>query len=415
MTGDYRNDSYYTSDSAADSVASIADRLADRPLGRPLKILEPAVGEGSLLRGVLSRLQQHEILLDVVDIDEESLVVARRNIESWQHPNLTVRYIHGDFLNYDLAHYDLAVSNPPFGSTRGRTNEAASERLYLQFLRRLLANTEHLSILIPKYFLESPAASDVREAIEKRQLLRIHDLGQAAFPDVKIETIIVQLGPLHNRNMPIEVASVYTDSISQVTWDNLMFPTTGTWHIYADERFTQILNNTRFVEWQVYRDRRITKSMRQTSGQVPLLRGRGIGDGRVKEGWQPEYLTREDAGDAIANADKVTRLHGIAVPNLSYYPRACRLPAGWVADGSVAQLYLPQKMKATGDLVDLGWYASDTFFNFYRVARNYSVRSLNVDPVSAKFWIQPNPGWKYYKSGSAHSPRRLFDFDWSTE
>jgi len=74
----------------------------------------------------------------------------------------------------------------------------------------------------------------------------------------------------------------------------------------------------------------------------------------------------------------------VLVPNLTYNPRACFLPEDTIVDGSVAVLIPKGETEVTED--NLAYYNSDEFVEFYRVARNYGTRSLNIDNNSVFFF-----------------------------
>jgi DNA (cytosine-5)-methyltransferase 1 len=73
------------------------------------------------------------------------------------------------------------------------------------------------------------------------------------------------------------------------------------------------------------------------------------------------------------------------VPNLTYYPRASFLPGNTIADGSVALLTLKNGSRLPTEK-DIEFYGSKEFEKFYRVARNYGTRSLNIDNNSVFFF-----------------------------
>ena len=84
-------------------------------------------------------------------------------------------------------------------------------------------------------------------------------------------------------------------------------------------------------------------------------------------------------------AKYLNRANCVLLPNLTYNPRACFLPKGCIADGSVAILTLAKD----DDIVtneDLAFYATDSFTKFYAIARNLGTRSLNIDNNSVFFF-----------------------------
>ena len=70
------------------------------------------------------------------------------------------------------------------------------------------------------------------------------------------------------------------------------------------------------------------------------------------------------------------------MPNLSYYPRACFLPKKSIVDGSAAILIPKEKVTKK----DTAFFATEEFKDFYRIARNYGTRSLNIDSNSVYFF-----------------------------
>ena len=73
------------------------------------------------------------------------------------------------------------------------------------------------------------------------------------------------------------------------------------------------------------------------------------------------------------------------VPNLTYYPRSCRLPKDCIVDGSVAILTTKdENVVITQE--DLSYYATEEFTMFYKIARNNGTRSLNIDNNSVFFF-----------------------------
>ena len=71
---------------------------------------------------------------------------------------------------------------------------------------------------------------------------------------------------------------------------------------------------------------------------------------------------------------------------MTYYPIATFLPEGCIVDGSVAILKPKKDKKRNVTKEDLKYYSSDEFRKFYRIARNYRTRSLNIDNNSIFFF-----------------------------
>ena len=69
---------------------------------------------------------------------------------------------------------------------------------------------------------------------------------------------------------------------------------------------------------------------------------------------------------------------------MSYKPRVCKKPIGTLVNGSVAILIPKNNVQLTK--YDMLFYASNEYRNFYRIARNFQTRSLNIDKTSVFFF-----------------------------
>ena len=87
----------------------------------------------------------------------------------------------------------------------------------------------------------------------------------------------------------------------------------------------------------------------------------------------------------MAVAKFLNRDDVVMIPNLTYYPRASFLPKDTITDGSVALLTLKNGSRFPTEK-DLEYYGSKEFEKFYRVARNFGTRSLNIDNNSVFFF-----------------------------
>ncbi|MDR6487091.1 release factor glutamine methyltransferase [Chryseobacterium vietnamense] len=75
-----------------------------------LKILD--IGTGSGIIPLVLKKHFPEAKVSSIDFSENALKTAKRNAE---HHQLDIRFIHADYLNFDLAeNYDIIISNPPY-------------------------------------------------------------------------------------------------------------------------------------------------------------------------------------------------------------------------------------------------------------------------------------------------------------
>ncbi|EKF8766761.1 hypothetical protein O0643_002665, partial [Staphylococcus pseudintermedius] len=141
-----------------------------------------------------------------------------------------------------------------------------------------------------------------------------------------------------------------------------------------------------FDIFDVFRDRQITNKLLSEKGDVWVIKSRNI----TRDGLKIQHI------DGYDSFIKKENLKGISIskflddenvflaPNMTYYPRVIRKPKNTIVNGSVAVL-LNKTNKFIKDS-DLKFFASNEFENFYRVARNFSTRSLNIDKQSVFFF-----------------------------
>jgi DNA (cytosine-5)-methyltransferase 1 len=155
------------------------------------------------------------------------------------------------------------------------------------------------------------------------------------------------------------------------------------WLVYRNAFFDQVAKKLKFNVFSSYRDRQITKKITKFQGKIRILKSRNIADNKVLD--IPNYDSYVDSSASLAVAKFLNAEKSVLVPNLTYYPRACFLPVNTLVDGSVAIL-TPKDGKVKITKKDLAYYSTAEFSEFYRVARNYGTRSLNIDSNSVFFW-----------------------------
>ena len=125
-----------------------------------------------------------------------------------------------------------------------------------------------------------------------------------------------------------------------------------------------------------FRDRQITSKKCKDSGKYRVLRSRNIATNKIID--LPGYDLYLDEVDKLAISKYLNKEKVVCIPNLSYSPRACFLPKNCITDGSVALL---ETIKSISEK-DLEIFETDEFRQYYRIARNYGTRSLNIDSNS---------------------------------
>ena len=138
-----------------------------------------------------------------------------------------------------------------------------------------------------------------------------------------------------------------------------------------------------FDIFQSYRDRAITQAKTKEKGRIRVLKSRNIADNQIIN--IPGYDAYIDNAEDFDVSKYMDMPNCVLVPNLTYNPRACFLPKGCIADGSVAILTVKDPA-TTISSDDLAFFATSTFNKFYSIARNRGTRSLNIDNNSVFFF-----------------------------
>ena len=149
-----------------------------------------------------------------------------------------------------------------------------------------------------------------------------------------------------------------------------------TWLIYRNQEFDDFAKQLELGMFTTFRDRQITSKKCKNTGKYRVLRSRNIATNKILNiSGYDLYLDKIDefAISKYLNKEKI-----VCVPNLSYYPRACFLPKNCITDGSVALLETTQCITEE----DLEIFETDEFRQYYKIARNYGTRSLNIDSTS---------------------------------
>ena len=129
----------------------------------------------------------------------------------------------------------------------------------------------------------------------------------------------------------------------------------------------------------IFRDRQITKKHLNEQNKVLNLE---IFQQQYCFAWWVWHILNEIDGFAVSKYLNKKNIY--LVPNLTYYPRACKLPENSIVDGSAALIFPKNNQIINNEQIE--FFASEEFTNFYRIARNFGTRSLNIDRNSIFFW-----------------------------
>ena len=361
-------------------------------------ILEPAVGVGNFVPFLLKKFDNKKIVLDLMDIDNDSLSIAKILLRPYLSlPNITINFINDDFLtNQFNCQYDYIIGNPPFGKenkncdkVKNYLKEAVNKKtrnICSFFMDKALKMSNNVFFVFPKFLLNTPEFSVSRDYISKMCIKNIIDFGENGFPGVLIETIGIQILPYERPY----ITKIYSVSRRVTLNQNQKYITSNEypyWIIYRDNNFDVISKKLNLGLFHVFRDRQITNSLlsKKSDNSIRVLKSRNISDNG--------NIIDIDGYDAYICADELSKLEVYnyidrddvyLTPNMTYKPRVVKKPKGCVMNGSVAILIPKAKIKLSD--TQLNYFSTLEYRNFYQTARNYQTRSLNVDSCSVYFY-----------------------------
>lgn len=385
------NAAYYTRQDLCFTIAS----SLPTPKGQSvINILEPSIGVGNFLPTIIRKYEHYsEVHIDVVDIDANSIAILKELVNKINIPNnIHIHYINDDFLLHKFdKKYDIVVGNPPYmkltkdkqllNQYKSQAYNKNTNNIFAFFIEKAMEIGKFVSLIVPKSLINAPEFNETRNIIGQKTICRIIDFGEKGFKGVKIETICIQVDT-NSKPSNTTVESYITGEVVSHHQNYITSSEFPYWLIYRNKEFDMVANSLTFNVFKSYRDRAITKAITKSSGKFRVLKSRNIGDNTIID--IPDYDCYIDDINSLDVAKYLNQTDCVLVPNLTYNPRACFLPKGCIADGSVAILTPNENETITEN--DLAFYATEKFSNFYAIARNRGTRSLNIDNNSVFFF-----------------------------
>ena len=368
-----------------------------------IRILEPSVGVGNFLPLLIEKYKEvPRVIIDVVDIDKNALDILKVLIGKLNVPtNIKINFLNKDFLLNEFSYggpnerkqYDIVVGNPPFGKIvkdsmplqkyRKQSINKTTNNLFAFFLEKAVNIANFVALVVPKSFLSSPEFDETREFVSKQSIKKIIDYGEKGFEGVRIETISLLLEAKKPRvNNTILVESYIKHKLEYKNQSYIHSQEYPYWLIYRNSYFDRAASKLKLGVFVAFRDRQITKKITKEEGKIRVLKSRNIRSNAILN--IPNYDAYIDDCENLSISKFINYKNAVLVPNLTYYPRACFLPEDTIGDGSVAILVPKYCVEITEE--DLKYYNSEEFTEFYRVARNFGTRSLNIDRNSVFFF-----------------------------
>ncbi|WP_295797918.1 DNA cytosine methyltransferase [uncultured Treponema sp.] len=364
---------------------------------KELNILEPSVGVGNFIPLILRKFENKKINLDVIDINADSLEIAKLLISKINIPDgFRINYINADFLLYNVnKKYDFVIGNPPFQKSNIESNllkaykknviNDETNNLCSFFLEKSISISDYVAMVFPKFLLNTPEFSKSRNFLSKKAVDCIVDFGEKGFKGVLVETLAIFI---NNNALPdkTKVISITKHLEISQKQDYIFDEKLPYWIIYRNDFFDKVLKKLDFGEFSVFRDRQITNAKLNSSNGIRVLKSRNIDDSGTSILTLPDYDSYIMPNEAkelsvfkYLNSENI-----FLTPNMTYKPRMMRKPKNCLVNGSVAILF-PKKNLNVSDK-QLAYFSTDEYRAFYQIARNYQTRSLNVDSNSVYFY-----------------------------
>lgn len=362
-----------------------------------VRILEPSVGVGNFIPLILKKFEGKVIILDVVDIDEHSLEIARLILKNYDIPqNCTINYIADDFLLHDFEkRYDYIIGNPPFFKMksantllnvyRRKAVNKDTTNICSFFLDKAIEIGNYVALVFPKFLLNTPEFAKTREYLSEKAVESIIDFGEKGFPGVLVETLAIFI---NNQGRPLKTnVFSFTHGIRLEQKQNYIFDKKlPYWIIYRDSEFDDVCKMLDFNVFKVFRDRQITNKLLTESGDIRVLKSRNISDDGKNvldiDGYD-SYISLSKAR-TLSVFEYLQREDVYLTPNMTYKPRMIRKPKNTLVNGSLAILVPKGQIVPTEEQME--FFSTQEYRDFYQVARNYQTRSLNVDACSVFFY-----------------------------
>ena len=361
-----------------------------------VSILEPSCGVGNFVPLILKKFEGKKIEIDLIDIDSDSLEIAKVLLEKYENDNVKFRYILSDFLTYiPDKKYDYIIGNPPFKKMlstdkklsiyRNSAINKKTNNICSFFLEKAINISRYVSLVFPKFLLNTPEFEISRNYLSSLCIDTIIDFGEKGFPGVLIETIAINV----NLNKQPGITHVYKfqSNIGLEQKQKYIFDKKlPYWVIYRNALFDSVLKKMKFNVFTVFRDRQITNSILKRVGNIKVLKSRNInnlGTEIISIKGYDSFVNENDIKN-FSVYNFLDRDDVYLTPNMTYYPRVIRKEKGVLVNGSIAILIPKEKIIITNK--QMSYFASDEYRKFYQIARNYQTRSLNIDACSVYFF-----------------------------
>ena len=387
---------YYTDASVLDMLKNFLPDIQKKEI----QVLEPSVGVGNFLQLIIDKYQHADkLIIEVNDVDSKSIELLKALNSHRKIPNnVEIVYHNKDFLSpfftSNATKYDLVIGNPPFLKLNQKNglkdyaitfNDMITKNISGFFMQKATAISNYVALIMPKYFLNNSDFGETRNRVKIYSIEKIIDFGEKGFKGVLIETIAILIDTTKepDTTLSYSVTKDFYNEQKQLDLTSDEFPS---WLLYRNDFFNKVASNMVFSVFKVFRDRQLTNTVLKDSGDVRVLKSRNIvrdGSGIISIEGYDKYVDFEELS-RFSISNYYERDDVYLSPNMTYYPRVIKKPKETIVNGSVAILENISNYSITDK--QLEFFNSSTFEEFYKIARNLSTRSLNIDSNSVQFF-----------------------------
>lgn len=339
--------------------------------------------------------------MTVIDVDPNAIEALKILYDKNNVPNnFSMNFVCADFMDYSFDRVNLIIGNPPFSKVNGSyRNKLLKDNMNKEstnlaefILEKAILNSDYVSMIMPKNILNTPEFSLTRAWLKDLKIDSIIDFGENGFKGVLVETINLMID---SKGKPAYTKIISTTNNREMLQKSsyIFSPELPYWIIYRDDFFDEVLKKMRFGIFDVFRDRQITNNNsfldKTDKYSVRVLKSRNILDSGE--------IIKIEGYDSFIDKETLSKLtvkkyldndNVYLTPNMTYKPRLIKKEKGYVVNGSIAIL-IPKDENMTISSSQMNYIASDEFRTFYKIARNFQTRSLNVDKTSC-YWFGIN-------------------------
>ena len=336
--------------------------------------------------------------MTVIDVDQDVIDLLNILYSDERVPsNFRINFVCADYMSYKHDRVDLIIGNPPFTKINGeyrkellKNNENKdSTNLAELMLEKALKTSDYVSFIMPKNLLNTPEYEATRKFLSRFSINSILDFGEKGFKGVLVETINLIIDT-NGVDPFIEVFSITNNERIKQKKEYIFSPEFPYWVIYRNDFFDQVYKKMDFGVFDVFRDRQITNNntflTKDKKHSIRVLKSRNILDsGEIVDIENYDSFIDGETLSKLSIGKFLDETNVYLTPNMTYKPRLIKKGKGYVVNGSVAIL-IPKNLGISFSQKQLDYISSEEFRKFYKIARNYQTRSLNVDKSSV-YWF----------------------------